>query len=178
LNYRVDDIPPEGVLVQGERDKLWLSKLFQDQKGLEFTFISPVFYKLRLSRSDSLVLVTGSIKLKLGLTCSRCLEQFIFPINPEFNFYLSPLNSQKLPPEMKLQREDLDMEFYKGNEIDVRLIIQSQITLSIPFNPLCRQDCKGLCPHCGVNKNKDTCECPQDEIVNPVMSAIKDFFKK
>lgn len=178
MNYRVEDIPPEGLLVQGERDADWLKSLFQGQKRLDFKFNSPIFYRIRLSRPDSLVLVAGSINLKVELSCSRCLEKFIFPINPEFNFSLSPAEFQKLPVEMELQREDLDMEFYDGEAIDLGQIIQNQVILTIPFNPLCQENCKGLCPHCGTNKNKETCECSEEKIVDPRLEVLKNFFKK
>jgi uncharacterized protein len=178
LNYRVEDIPQEGLLVQGERDEIWLRELFQGQKALDFTFISPISFKLHLTRSDFLVLVDGFIKLNLGLTCSRCLEQFIFSINYEFKSFLSPANFKKLPLEMELSKEDLDMEFYSGDSIDLRQIIQNQIILSIPFNPLCGEDCKGLCPHCGINRNRETCECTKEEIIHPKLLILKDFFKK
>jgi uncharacterized protein len=79
---------------------------------------------------------------------------------------------------MELQREDLDMEFYDGEAIDLGQIIQKQVILTIPFNPLCQENCKGLCPHCGTNKNKETCECSEEKIVDPRLEVLKNFFKK
>lgn len=178
MNYRVEDIPLEGILVQGVRDADWLKGLFQGKKRLECKFASPVTFKIRLSRSDSLVFVAGSINLKVELSCSRCLEQFIFTLSPEFNFSLSPAKFQELPLEMELRREDLNMEFYEGDSIDLGAIIQNQIILTIPFNPICQEDCKGLCPHCGINKNQETCQCSKEETVDPRLSALKNFFKK
>jgi len=79
---------------------------------------------------------------------------------------------------MELQKEDLDKEFYDGEVIDLDAIIQHQIILAIPFYPLCREDCKGLCPHCGINKNQETCQCSDKEFIDPRLSGLKDFFKK
>ncbi len=178
MNYRVEDISKEGILIQGERDVDRLKSLFPDQKRSEFKFIAPISYEIHLSRSDSLVIVAGRISLKVELSCSRCLERFILSLNPDFDISLSPAQFQNLPAEMELQKEDLDKEFYDGEVIDLDAIVQHQIILAMPFYPLCRKDCKGLCSHCGINKNQETCQCSDKEFVDPRLSGLKDFFKK
>jgi uncharacterized protein len=178
LNYRVEDIPKEGILVQGDRDVGGLKGLFPDQTCAEFKFIAPISYTIHLSRSDSLVIAAGRISLKVELSCSRCLERFMLSLNPEFDISLSPAQFQTLPAEMELQKEDLEKEFYDREVIDLDSIIQHQIILAMPFYPLCREDCKGLCSHCGINKNKETCQCSDKEFVDPRLSGLKDFFKK
>lgn len=177
LNYRIEDISKEGILIQEERDVDWLKGLVPDQTRSEVNFIAPISYTLDLSRSDSLVIVAGSISVKVELSCSRCLERFILSLNPEFNISLSPAQFKDLPAEMELQKEDLDKEFYDGEVIDLDAIIQHQIILALPFYPLCREDCKGLCSHCGVNKNQETCQCSDKEFVDPRLAGLKDFFK-
>ncbi|MFH0811357.1 MAG: DUF177 domain-containing protein [Pseudomonadota bacterium] len=179
MNYRIEDILPEGLLVQGERDEDWLKGLFQDLKGLEFTFASPITYSIRLSRSGSHIMVTGAINVKVELPCSRCLEKYVFSINSDFTFFLSPANFKNLPLEMELQKEELNMEFYEGEVkvIDLSRIIQNQIILSIPFNPICKEGCKGLCPHCGINRNQETCECSDEGPFDPRLAVLKNFFK-
>lgn len=178
LNYRIEDIPPEGLLIQGERGEDWLKNLFRGQGELEFTWLSPASYDIHLSRSNARILVEGSIELTLQLACSRCLEQVSFAVNPEFSFFLSPAQFNDLSPEVELQREDLDIDFYTDDTIDVGQIIQNQIILAVPFNPACKEDCKGLCPHCGMNQNHGTCECPDEDVINPKMAILKDFLKK
>ncbi|WAC08269.1 MAG: DUF177 domain-containing protein [Thermodesulfobacteriota bacterium] len=178
MNYRVEDITKEGILVEGERDVHWLKGLFPDKKSSESKFIAPLSYAIHLSRSDSLVFVSGRISLKVELSCSRCLERFILSLNPDFDISLSPAQFQNLPAEMELQKEDLDKEFYDGEVIDLEAIIQHQIIFAMPFYPLCRENCKGLCPHCGINKNQETCQCSDKEFVDPRLSGLKNFFKK
>ena len=178
LNYRIEDIPPEGLLVRGERGADWLADLFQDQGPLEFTWLSPLSYEIRIARSDARILIEGSITLTLTLACSRCLEDVVFPINPVFRFFLAPAYSPKIIHEVELQREDLDIEFYTDDVLNIGEIIRNQIILSLPFNPLCKEDCKGLCPHCGINRNCETCECSGEAMINPKLSILKDFLKK
>ena len=81
-------------------------------------------------------------------------------------------------PADRLGILDLDIEFYTDDAIDINEIIRNQIILAVPFNPLCKEDCKGLCPQCGMNRNHGTCECSGEEVINPKMAILKDFFKK
>jgi uncharacterized protein len=99
-------------------------------------------------------------------------------LNPKFDISLFPAQFHNLPAETELQKEDLDTEFYDGEVIDLDAIIQRQIILAMPFYPLCREDCKGLCSHCGINKNQEICQCSDKEFVDPRLSGLKDFFKK
>ena len=177
MNYRIEDISKEGIFIQGERDVDWLKSLVPDQTGSEFKFIAPISYTIELSRSDSLIIAAGWISVKVELSCSRCLERFMLTLNPEFDISLSPAQFKNLPAEMELQKEDLDQEFYDGEVIDLDAIIQHQIILALPFYPLCREDCKGLCSHCGINKNQETCRCSGKEFVDPRLSGLKDFLK-
>jgi uncharacterized protein len=178
LNYRIEDITKEGVLIQGERDGDRLKGLVPDQTRSEFKFNTPISYAINLSRSDSLLIVAGKISVNVELSCSRCLERFILALNPEFDISLSPAQFKDLPAEMELKKEDLDKEFYDGEVIDLDAIIQHQIILAMPFYPLCREDCKGLCSHCGINKNQETCQCSDTVFVDPRLSGLKDFLKK
>ena len=178
MNYLVENIPSEGILAKGEQSKDWLEALFSDQKRVEFKFVSPLFYNILLCRSGDTISVSGSINIKAELRCSRCLEEFIYIITPEFNFTLLPVNSQKIPFEKELQQEDMDKEFYEGDVIDLGRIIESQIILSIPINPLCREDCKGFCQYCGINKNQESCDCSKKEFIDSKLAGLRKFFKK
>lgn len=178
MNYHIEDIPPEGLLVRGKQGGEWLEHLFQDQKGLEFDWISPISYDIRISRAGSRIMVQGSLNVTLQLSCSRCLEHVTFAVDPEFRFFFSPPHSLRLSPEVELQREDLDIEFYSDDALDVRQIIRDQIILTLPLNPLCKESCKGLCPYCGRNKNQGTCECSGEALMHPNLEILKDFLKK
>lgn len=177
MNYRIEDIPAEGIELEGEQDEQWLSGLFPPQEKPEFSFVSPLRYRLHLSRSGLLILVKGSLHLTVELACSRCLDLVSLPLAPEFSCLLRPGAPGKPAQERELKREELDIEFYCGEVVDLGLIIQNQIVLSVPFRALCREDCQGLCPHCGVNRNKETCQCAEQEGGASKFSVLKDYFK-
>jgi uncharacterized protein len=63
---------------------------------------------------------------------------------------------------------------YSGDEIDLSHEIEEQVAMEIPMKPLCSEGCKGLCPACGADLNKETCGCPDDH-GNLAFSALKNF---
>lgn len=177
MNYRIEDIPAEGINLEGSHDQLWLTTLFPSEEKLEFSFVSPLRYRLQLSRAGALVLVKGWLQVTVELACSRCLEQFSFSVAPEFSCSLRPGIPGRPAQERELKREELDTEFYSGDSVDLGLIIQNQIVLSVPFRALCREDCRGLCPQCGANRNKETCQCVDQTAGLSQFSVLKDYFK-
>ena len=61
--------------------------------------------------------------------------------------------------EREIEEDDLTTAFYENDEIDLGQLMQEQFYLALPMKPLCRDDCKGLCPECGTNLNRGTCDC-------------------
>jgi uncharacterized protein len=76
--------------------------------------------------------------------------------------------------EIELRMEDLDVDYYTGEVIDLTPIIFEQIMLQIPMKALCNELCKGLCPHCGINLNKANCDCRED-IIDERLAVLKNF---
>jgi uncharacterized protein len=74
--------------------------------------------------------------------------------------------------EKELTAADLDFEYYEGEVIDLDEVIFEQVVLQVPMKPLCSESCRGLCPHCGVNLNKTTCNC-QNEVIDERLAVLK-----
>ena len=66
---------------------------------------------------------------------------------------------------------DLDVFPFDGEKIDLEPLFREQFVLAIPFAPLCREDCKGLCPQCGTDLNSGTCSC--EKPTDPRLAALK-----
>jgi uncharacterized protein len=69
----------------------------------------------------------------------------------------------KEPPahaDGEVAEEDLGVATYEEKEIDLSGIVHDEVLLGLPMNPVCREDCAGLCPTCGQNLNEGDCECP------------------
>lgn len=102
--------------------------------------VSSLRYSLRLAANGGLLFATGSVEQDFECTCVRCVEDFPWTA---FDDEIA-----------------LSVEFEGENPfIDLTDLLRECIILSFPSNPVCREDCKGLCPKCGKNLNKETCTC-------------------
>ena len=73
----------------------------------------------------------------------------------------------------ELSPDDLDLDYYTGEIVDLESILREQIILMLPLKPLCDETCKGLCPHCGANLNHETCTCSTDAVDSPFARLAK-----
>src|SRR5213594_3914098 len=75
---------------------------------------------------------------------------------------------------VELAADDLDVEFYAKDELDLGVLIETETTLALPMKPLCRDDCLGLCPVCGGNRNVVACRC-RDRAPDPRLAVLRDL---
>ncbi len=68
--------------------------------------------------------------------------------------------------------DDLDLDYYTGETVDLESLLREQIILMMPLKPLCDEDCKGLCPRCGANLNREACTCSSRRIVNSPFAVL------
>ena len=82
------------------------------------------------------------------------------------------LDTPVLPEPSPWTYYDTAATFYEDDAIDLADLLREQFYLALPMKPLCRQDCKGLCPQCGTNLNTDTCQC-QVRWEDPRLAGLK-----
>lgn len=119
--------------------------------------------KIVASRNSDGVLTIGEFNAITNTTCGRCLEPLKQPLHIEFSEQFTLPNHADKDTELVLPH---------NGKIDFEPILREYLLLEVPINPHCREDCKGLCPVCGVNLNNESCDCETDEI-NPQFSALK-----
>ncbi len=132
---------------------------------------SPVHLKIKLRRKGKAIKAVGRVKGEIKLVCSRCAEEFPFRINSSFSLDLLPLESLT-SGEVELEEKDMDTAFYRDGILDLDALTADQINLSIPMKPLCKSNCKGICPVCGANRNKVNCG-HKPESRDPRFSQLK-----
>jgi uncharacterized protein len=113
----------------------------------------PLHAELRAESVVEGVLITGTLQGQTVLECARCLKEFHSSVDLDVcELFLAPGTD----PE--------DRESYRiaGLEIDLEPMLRDAVTLSLPLNPLCREDCKGICAHCGRDLNLGDCDCTED----------------
>ncbi len=120
------------------------------------------------------VTVSGLFRAEGSVACSRCLDDVQWTVNEPFSVeYRWPDNAAG-DGEIGLEEEDLDVSFLEGNELDLLELAAEQILLTLPMRILCDENCAGLCPTCGANRNRaSACECPPE--VDPRWQALADL---
>jgi uncharacterized protein len=140
-----------------------------------FRVVSPVGLAVTVHKDRDRFRLVGTLEATLELPCSRCLEPFTVPVNAAFDLRYLPQSANTGGEEDEVEEDDLTASFYRDDAIDLRQLIEEQFYLALPMKPLCRPDCKGLCPECGVNRNLETCDC-QTRWEDPRMAGLKALF--
>lgn len=131
---------------------------------------------IKANRFGDRVLIDGRIEFRASLICSRCLKEFPYPLDIDFEEEFVPSPEVSESGEHELTGEDLDLGFYSNDEIDIDDVIREQLLLAIPMKPVCRSDCAGICPKCGKDLNEGACDCRTEE-VDPRLNALKEIKK-
>jgi uncharacterized protein len=138
----------------------------------EFRVVAPVGLDIEVHKDANKVRLTGRLTTRLQLACSRCLEPFEVPVDSPIDVLFLPAAANVGSGEEEVASEDLGVSFYKDDTIDLGDVMREQFFLSLPMKPLCQPECRGLCPECGINRNRETCAC-QTEWVDPRFEALK-----
>jgi len=114
--------------------------------------------------------VEGTLKLPIEMPCSRCLQPVKETLDVPFKEMFAS-RSEVVP------KEDED-EVHLTSEEHIKLdpYVEETVWLALPLAPLCKEDCEGLCPECGTNRNEGKCACNKDKI-DPRLAGLADFFK-
>lgn len=105
----------------------------------------------------------GRLVGEFEFSCARCLEPVRREVRREFNLSYRPVGSIRTEEELHLSNADLDVGFYRGDGLFLADVLAEQVNLEIPVKTLCSEECKGLCPSCGANRNRQLCRCSPRE---------------
>ena len=146
---RVADIPEEGLALTGAGAFL---RPFQDPSWT----LDDV--ELRVDKDGEAVLVRGRLRARVPQLCGRCLEAYTATVAPEVDARFVP-SPRGRGEERELGADDLETDVYDKGVVDLTALLETETTLLLPMKPLCREDCRGLCPICGGNRNTTACHC-------------------
>lgn len=144
-----------------------------DTREDEFDVVEPIRLELEVQKAggDKFRLV-GRARTTLEVACSRCLEPFRVPVDVPFDLAYLPQADNAGDPEHEIKDEDLSTSFYRGETIDLGELLREQFYLALPMKPLHDENCRGLCPQCGTNLNRETCAC-KPEWEDPRLAGLK-----
>lgn len=133
----------------------------------------PLSLHLVLTKEKEDIFFEGHLKVKLILNCSRCAEDAPYVFD-EFFYPVFTHGQDPHEKDAELSKSELDITYFKEDEVDVAEVIREQIELMLPLQPLCASSCKGICPQCGQNLNIKSCACKKDDVHSP-FQVLKDF---
>jgi uncharacterized protein len=128
----------------------------------------------RVRREDGQVKIRGSVSAQVELECDRCLRAIAFPVAASFDVDYVPASKYAAEPAAELLDDDLAVAVFDGEAIDIDDLVREQVILALPSRAICRVDCKGLCPVCGIDKNLKGCEC-ESQPVDPRWAALNNL---
>ncbi|MFH2131519.1 MAG: DUF177 domain-containing protein [bacterium] len=117
----------------------------------------------------------GTYVVEIETSCDICLEPVSIKLDQEFDLILIDEASYQEPEsdfEISTQSEDVD--FYRGQDILLSEHFEDQLLLDLPFSIKCSENCRGICPNCGVNRNVESCQC-SDNRGNSPFSILGDL---
>jgi uncharacterized protein len=175
MKINIGHIPEDGLNLHFEKDGEWFKNALPEKEKEEFSVQrADVVCSVRKLRDT--VFVDGSLETTVATDCCRCLEIADFPVTSNFRYTFTPVGNQP-GDEQELHSEDLEFGFYEDDIIDLDDLLFEQIMLQIPIRVLCKETCKGLCPHCGTNLNTAKCNC-QTEVIDERLAVLKKFKKE
>jgi uncharacterized protein len=133
----------------------------------ELAVVLPVEVACQFSRVDREVVVQGSLRSAVRLTCGRCAEEFVLPLSIALEAVYLPIHEISSERATALEKGATDVYSYAEQVIDIAEMVRDKLLLSIPLQPHCMVGCKGLCPSCGVNRNAVSCQCAEEKLGSP-----------
>jgi len=118
--------------------------------------------------------LNGRLATRVQLACARCLEPVQQNVDHQFDLLYRPQGADAGREEPSVTAAEAEVSYYQGEGLLLEDVLQEQVLLALPLKAICRDDCKGLCPHCGKNLNAEQCACAEP-VEDPRWSALKDI---
>jgi DUF177 domain-containing protein len=120
--------------------------------------------------------VQGDLATSVELACARCLEPVTREVQRKFELFYRPRGVDAGREEISVTQAEAEIGYYVGEGVLLEDILREQILLELPLRVICREDCKGLCPHCGQNLNQGECKCtaPVPDVRWEALKGLKD----
>lgn len=132
-----------------------------DESELRLT--EPVRVTGQTRRKSGQLEITGELQTRVSIPCGRCLKEVELPINVEFAERFAGTVSWRNEEQHELSREDLDLGLV-DEAIELDDLVKEEILLAVPGHVLCNEECKGICPNCGEDRNLTDCGCEARQV--------------
>lgn len=176
MRVEVNQIPPQGLQVAERLSSEWAVAQLEGEAS-----VGPDGVEVHLSVQPvgKQFVLQGSLRAVLSYECHRCLDETSEPVHAAFTLMCGPPPAEASDDqeEVELLEEDLDYLSFSGPELLIDDVIREQLLLALPMVRHCGPDCRGLCPSCGCNRNRERCTC-EEPPVDPRWAALQALRNK
>jgi uncharacterized protein len=173
MRLPLEKIPEDGLELPLTGYEDFLGESSERLKVEDHLIIDPnIRGRIRLEGVEDIRL-TGLIWGRVALQCARCLVDFVSEVEIALDFVLERGEEDETAEQMEAAECSASTIRFVGDEIDLDEIIIQEILLAVPIKPLCREDCPGLCPHCGALKGSPECACPTERPLDPRWAKLE-----
>ena len=177
LSYRLKDLENK----ERHIDCVLPAELLMDALGDMDIDVSGSSVRLtaEVSKHNVTVLCAGKLTGELLLPCQRCLGPARVVIDQRLHTVFVPPSSALGSSDGEASEEededvdDVDYAHHDGETVDLAPTLREFIILAVPITIHCKEDCRGLCPLCGADKNQGDCSCQPVGKLSP-LSALRD----
>ena len=177
LTFDWDDIKQTGFSLNNRIEIAAVPELQALAEGEECEFLAPLEVDLRIFPAGDLLEVAGSFNTEIEVNCSRCLCRFSRELTEDFELSLAkelPQVTDEDGSEVELSADEMGLVLVDADTIELLPYVVEQVIMAFPHRVLCREDCRGVCPSCGVDLNQQQCRCRPENVLNK-FAALKDF---
>lgn len=169
MRIRWDEIPAGGLSLS-LADASWVP--------VDVVRQGPGECAISLRKDGGLVLLSGTLRLPVVLECDRCLDSFVHVLTEELELVFSSLAKEseaEVASEYLCKDGEPDVVYLAEPVVDLSSVLAQQVYLALPEKRLCRDNCLGLCPECGVNLGRTPCNCAKGTGASPfnVLAKLK-----
>jgi uncharacterized protein len=136
--------------------------------------VAPLHVKGVASAIEREIHIRGDLTTQVEMECARCLDPVTRAVKRDFDLFYEPLDQGPEGDELVVPKGEEELGFYSGEGVVLEDVAKEQVLLSLPMRTVCREDCKGLCPTCGINRNRESCKC-KDTGGDPRWAALKNL---
>ena len=147
-----------------------------DLTGTKYQLAAP----LRVAGIAELIGAADEIKVAARITgtlvgeCDRCLDRVQFDYDQDFELSYRPALTGGAVSEVEVDDSEIEIGFYDGEGLQLGDVVGEQLLLWLPMQCVCDEGCKGICPSCGANRNKTSCDCHQKP-ADERWAALRNF---
>lgn len=118
--------------------------------------------------------IRGDVRAEIEADCDRCLEPVRLPIDSRFDLFYRPAPEISTPHDIAIDPGEAEIGFYEDGGIELAEALREYVLLSLPMRQVCKAECQGICPQCGLNRNTGQCQC-ETKRIDERWTALRDL---